>query len=66
MPELIIALVCDGIGSGIRLIIEFVPVITALFFAMSILEDLGYMTRAAFIVDRLMKFIGLPGKPLYH
>lgn len=62
LPDFFIALICDGIGSGIQLIIQFIPVIAALFFALSFLEDVGYMTRAAFIVDRLMKAIGLPGK----
>ncbi len=61
-PDWLIAIICDGVGGGIQLIIQFVPVIAALFFALSFLEDVGYMTRAAFVVDRLMRSIGLPGK----
>lgn len=61
-PDWLTAVICDGIGGGLQLIITFVPVIAALFFALSFLEDVGYMTRAAFIVDRLMRAIGLPGK----
>lgn len=61
-PEWLIALICDGIGGGIQLVLSFIPVIAALFFALSFLEDVGYMTRAAFIVDRVMRSIGLSGK----
>ncbi|MCY4045130.1 MAG: ferrous iron transport protein B [Cellvibrionales bacterium] len=61
-PEWLIALICDGIGGGIQLVLSFIPVIAALFFALSFLEDVGYMTRAAFIVDRFMRSIGLSGK----
>ena len=49
-------------GEGITTVLTFVPVIGAMFFALAFLEDLGYMARAAFVVDRLMRAIGLPGK----
>ena len=52
----------DGVGGGIQLVATFVPVIACLFLFLAVLEDSGYMGRVAFIMDRLMKMIGLPGK----
>ncbi len=60
-PELIITLIANGVGGGITLVLTFVPVIAFLYFGLSLLEDSGYMSRAAFVVDRLMAKIGLPG-----
>lgn len=62
MPELAIALLADGIGGGIQTVATFIPPIGFLFLFLSILEDSGYMARAAFVMDRLMRFLGLPGK----
>jgi ferrous iron transport protein B len=61
-PDWLIALLANGLGGGIELVASFIPVIACLFFFLSILEDSGYMARAAFIVDRLMRRLGLPGK----
>jgi ferrous iron transport protein B len=61
LPEWIIVLAADGLGGGIQLVATFVPVIGFLFLCLSVLEDSGYMSRAAFVVDRLMAKIGLPG-----
>lgn len=61
-PEWIIALLADGLGGGIQLVASFIPVIAGLFLCLSFLEDSGYMARAAFIVDRVMRAVGLPGK----
>lgn len=61
-PEFLIALIADGAGGGIQLVLSFVPVIGALFLFQSFLESSGYMARAAFILDRSMRSIGLPGK----
>ncbi len=52
----------DGLGGGIQTVATFIPPIFLLFLAIAILEDSGYMARAAFVVDRFMRFIGLPGK----
>jgi ferrous iron transport protein B len=52
----------EGLGKGISTIFAFIPVIGAMFFALAFLEDCGYMERAAFVVDRLMRIVGLPGK----
>ncbi|MFI4938307.1 MAG: Fe(2+) transporter permease subunit FeoB [Candidatus Berkiellales bacterium] len=55
-------LLVSGLGVGITTVITFVPVLGAMFFALALLEDSGYMARAAFVVDRLMRAVGLPGK----
>jgi len=61
-PEWLIALIADGVGGGIQLVASFIPVIGTLFLFQSFLESSGYMARAAFIMDRLMRSVGLPGK----
>ncbi|KFZ38081.1 iron transporter FeoB [Shewanella mangrovi] len=61
-PEWVVTLVAGGIGQGIQTVCTFIPVIMALFLALSVLEGSGYMARAAFVVDGLMRRIGLPGK----
>jgi len=60
-PDLIITLVAQGLGGGITLVATFIPVIGFLYLCLSLLEDSGYMSRAAFVIDRLMSGIGLPG-----
>ncbi len=62
LPGWLTAFFADGIGGGVRLVSTFIPVIACLFIFLSFLEDSGYMGRAAFIVDRLMRHLGLPGK----
>ncbi|MDP4486427.1 ferrous iron transport protein B [Pseudoalteromonas piscicida] len=54
-------LLADGFGAGIQLVATFIPVIAVLYLCLSILEDSGYLSRAAFVIDRLMSSIGLPG-----
>lgn len=61
-PAWLTALLANGIGKGINTTVTFIPVIGALFLFLSFLEDSGYMARAAFIVDRFMRALGLPGK----
>lgn len=62
LPAWLTVLLADGVGGGIQLVGTFIPVIGCLFLALSFLEDSGYIARVAFIVDRLMKRLGLPGK----
>lgn len=62
LPEWLIVIVSDGFGAGIEIVATFIPIIGALFLILSFLEDSGYMVRAAFLMDRLMRAIGLPGK----
>ena len=59
--EVIITLLAQGVGGGITLVATFIPVIGFLYLCLSALEDSGYMSRAAFVIDRLMLGIGLPG-----
>lgn len=61
-PGLLRELLVDGIIAGVGGVIVFVPSILILFFMISLMEDTGYMARAAFIMDRLMHAIGLHGK----
>jgi ferrous iron transport protein B len=62
LPEWLSAFLADGVGGGVQLVGTFVPVIACLFLFLSFLEDSGYMGRAAFIVDRATRRLGLPGK----
>lgn len=61
-PAWLVALVSDGLGLGIQTVSTFIPVVASLFMALAVLEDSGYMARAAFIMDRAMQKLGLPGK----
>lgn len=61
-PGWLIGLCVDGIVSGVGGVLTFLPQIALLFFFLSLLEDSGYMSRAAFIMDRLLKRFGLSGK----
>lgn len=62
LPGVLVALIADGLGGGIQLVATFIPVIGCLFLFLSLLEDSGYMMRAAFIIDRAMSSLGLPGR----
>jgi len=61
-PSWLVAILANGIGAGIQTVATFVPIMFAMFFMLSILEDSGYMARAAFVMDRALRSIGLPGK----
>ena len=61
LPAWLIVLLSQGLGGGIQLVATFIPVIGFLFLCLSVMEDSGYMARAAFVIDRLMIGIGLPG-----
>lgn len=56
------SLISDGVVSGVGAVIGFLPVIAALFLCIAVLEDVGYMARVAFIMDRLFRRFGLSGK----
>ncbi len=60
-PQWLEVILSTGLGGGIQLVATFIPVIGFLYLCLSILEDSGYLSRAAFVVDRLMASIGLPG-----
>jgi ferrous iron transport protein B len=61
-PDWLTTLVAGGVGGGIQTVATFIPVIGFLFLFLSVLEDSGYMARAAFVMDRCMRSVGLPGK----
>lgn len=61
-PEWLQVMVADGVGGGIQLVATFIPVIGCLYLCMAVLEDSGYLSRAAFVIDKLMVRIGLPGQ----
>ena len=58
------SLVIDGIFSGVGLVVSFVPYIVTLFFFLSLLEDSGYMARIAYVMDKLLRKIGLSGRSI--
>ncbi len=60
-PAVLITLLAQGVGGGVTLVATFIPVIGFLYLCLSVLEDSGYMSRAAFVIDRAMSGIGLPG-----
>ena len=61
-PQWLIVLVANGTGGGVQVVATFIPIVGFLFLFLSALEDSGYMARAAFVMDRFMRMIGLPGK----
>ena len=62
VPEWLQVLITKGVGGGIQVVATFIPIVGFLFLFLSALEDSGYMSRAAFVMDRFMRMIGLPGK----
>lgn len=61
-PQWLTAIAAGGVGGGIQTIATFIPPIGFMFLCLCFLEDSGYMARAAFVMDRFMRTIGLPGK----
>jgi ferrous iron transport protein B len=61
-PDWLRVILAEGVGGGVQVVATFIPIIAALYIFLSILEDSGYMARAAFVMDRSMRAIGLPGK----
>ena len=62
--EALRSLLCDGVVNGVGSVLSFVPIIVILFFFLSLLEDSGYMTRIAFVIDKLLRKIGLSGRSI--
>ncbi|MEZ9620388.1 Fe(2+) transporter permease subunit FeoB [Vibrio sp. 10N.222.55.A3] len=62
LPVWLVTVLADGIGGGIQTVATFIPVIAALYLFLAVLESSGYMARAAFVLDKVMQKIGLPGK----
>jgi len=61
-PGWLTTIISGGIGTGIETVATFIPVIFFMFLMLSLLEDSGYMARSAFVTDRFMGMLGLPGK----
>lgn len=61
-PAWLILLLADGAGEGLRTVAAFIPTLGCLYLALGLLEDCGYLARAAFVIDRLMRTLGLPGR----
>jgi len=61
-PAWLTLILAQGIGGGLRVVATFIPIIASLYLFLSAIEDSGYMARAAFVMDRFMRSIGLPGK----
>lgn len=62
--EVVHSLVIDGIFNGVGSVLSFLPIIVTLFFFLSLLEDTGYMARVAFVMDKLLRKIGLSGRSI--
>ncbi|MBR6584703.1 MAG: ferrous iron transport protein B [Firmicutes bacterium] len=62
--EVLHSLIIDGIFSGVGSVLSFIPIIVTLFFFLSMLEDSGYMARIAFVMDKLLRKIGLSGRSI--
>lgn len=62
LPPWMVALLADGVGGGMQVVATLAPPIFFIFVCLALLEDSGYMARAAFVMDRFMRKIGLPGK----
>ena len=62
--EVVHSLVIDGIFTGVGSVLSFLPIIVTLFFFLSLLEDTGYMARIAFVMDKLLRKLGLSGRSI--
>ena len=62
VSEFLVVIIANGVGGGIQVVATFIPIIAALYLFLTLLEEVGYMTRAAFVMDKFMRRIGLSGK----
>ncbi|PSW18844.1 Fe(2+) transporter permease subunit FeoB [Photobacterium sanctipauli] len=62
LPVWLVTVIADGIGGGVQTVATFIPVIACLYLFLAVLESSGYMARAAFVLDKVMQKVGLPGK----
>lgn len=61
-PDWLINIIAYGMGNGVQTVMTFIPVIACLYLFLAILEGSGYLARAAFVIDKAMQYLGLPGK----
>jgi ferrous iron transport protein B len=64
VSEVLHSMIIDGIFNGVGSVLSFLPIIVTLFFFLSLLEDTGYMARVAFVMDKLLRKIGLSGRSI--
>ena len=64
--EALHSLVVDGLFTGVGSVLSFLPIIVTLFFFLSLLEDSGYIARVAFVMDKLLRKLGLSGRSIVH
>lgn len=64
IDEVVHSLIIDGVFTGVGSVLSFLPIIVTLFFFLSLLEDTGYMARVAFVMDKLLRKIGLSGRSI--
>lgn len=62
LPNWLVTLLANGVGGGVQVVSTFIPIIGSLYLFLAVLEDSGYLARGAFVMDRFMQAIGLPGK----
>ncbi len=62
LPNWLVTLIANGVGGGVQVVSTFIPIIGSLYLFLAVLEDSGYLARGAFVMDRFMQAIGLPGK----
>jgi len=62
VPDWLRVIIANGLGGGVQVVATFIPIIGFLYLFLSFVESTGYMMRAAFVVDRFMRSLGLPGK----
>ncbi len=60
-PDWLKTVLADGLGTGVQTVMTFIPPVFFIFLGLSVLEDSGYMARAAYVMDRFMRLLGLPG-----
>ncbi len=64
LPEWLIILCANGAGGGLQVVATFIPIVGCLYLFLSAIEDSGYIARAAFVMERFMRRVGLPGKAI--
>lgn len=62
IPEFLIVLLAEGIGGGIQVVATFIPIIAFLYLFLTLLEEVGYLARAAFVMNKFMSYLGISGK----
>jgi ferrous iron transport protein B len=62
LADWFVTLIANGVGGGVQVVSTFIPIIGSLYLFLAVLEDSGYLARGAFVMDRFMQAIGLPGK----